>query len=245
METKRYNKGQLTNEQKEAANRLKSIVLEKYKTISQFARIVGVSPARISEYIHCVNRITDKTALKIQKATGISSKYLLFGIGDIMLSEEEEKSKNLFRNNISPVLSEHEKKKLARGNTDIYVASKCYIGVSFKLQGSGNVLETILDSFSDKFISVIVTTELQDASYLQIKAGTILILDPKSTKGLVFATIKNKPNSKSTLAISETFFDVGTYKNNIFTSINTNNSYEQEYIEDIHGEIISKIERFK
>ena len=85
METTKRTRRELTTEEKEVCNRLKSIILEKYGKVKIFADIVKINPSRVSEYINCIYRITDKTALKIQKATGISSKYLLFGIGDIML----------------------------------------------------------------------------------------------------------------------------------------------------------------
>lgn len=55
--------------------KLKKIIQEKNMNISEFARMIEVSPSRINEIVHTKRSITLDTAMRLAKALNTTTKY--------------------------------------------------------------------------------------------------------------------------------------------------------------------------
>jgi len=165
-------------------DRLNAVIVRYFESQNELSSIIGVDKSSLSSYISGRRPITKKFANKLQKSVGISSDYILNGIGDMMID-----------NRRSPIL-------IHSSNVDsktFHSMTKQYIlrdeGTKQKLVpiGEMNIVNLIFGD-NKKFQSfTILQNSSEFARIYDIAVGSILVLEKEySDEDLILYTEKNK-----------------------------------------------------
>jgi len=209
-------------------NRLDGAIIKYFKTQKEVADLIGITPANLNNYLTNRATITQKLAMRIQDATGISAKYVLKGEGEIMLDKHR---KPIFEGEV-PFVTKVDT-KTQHGITKQFILQYEGNQKILKPNGEGSVIDLVLGSLEDTSISFQIFNtlpEFEEDYGIPITATIILK--------------KNYKDNDLVLYIINDECEMGVYYQGQITELKTKRVYAAETTE-IKGRVIGKFENIR